>query len=60
MSEMGLIIRCAKCGYTFYYSHSIKAIDTLLNPLPAKCPKCKKELIKDMDKITIKIIPKSR
>lgn len=55
---MGLLIRCSNCNYTFYYSHSIKSIDILLNPLPKYCPRCKKELIKKPGQLKIKIVYK--
>jgi len=55
---MGLLIRCSKCNYTFYYSHSIKSVNTLLNPLPKYCPRCKKEIVKSVGMLKIKIVPK--
>lgn len=55
---MGLLIRCSKCNYTFYYSHSIKSVNTLLNLLPKYCPRCKKEIVKSVGMLKIKIVPK--
>jgi DNA-directed RNA polymerase subunit RPC12/RpoP len=47
---MPFIIKCANCGYLFYYGLSIESLETILKPLN-KCPQCGKKIEKDPSKI---------
>ncbi len=47
---MPFIVKCAGCGYLFYYGLSIESLETILKPLN-KCPHCGKKMEEDPSKI---------